>query len=406
MADAGIYIKSNGALVPAATVPGARGSQGLKGDPGNQGLKGDPGGLVNEVAIPATNNLNTYMTPGTYLNTSANATTAGTNTPGVTPVAGHLTVIGYSGQYVEQIYTVLNGDVTYIRTTQNSGTNWTTWKQAGSVTEALLDGVDLDTMTTGGVYFRGSSAGATAALHYPADGWAGYLEVITRDPSYILQRATAIISALPLGATTGRNVWYRTRYGATWGPWVRATSQGDVGAGDLTGTGSPEGVLTAPVGTYYTDTAGTNGAWRWLKKSGTGNTGWDCSIGDTGWRAFTYHNSAGVVTGVPYPTGMTPNAGVAGGLYVRRVGNRVQWQMTNVTVASGATCQVVLPAGFTCAQIGSGMVETLTVWSGPTILLRSTGQYLWMTASANTNIGAYATGIDFTTDAAWPLTLP
>ena len=46
----------------------------------------------------------------------------------------------------------------------------------------------------------------------------------------------------------------------------------------------PNGVVTAPPGTYYTDTAGTNGAWRWLKKFGTGNTGWECIVGDTGWR--------------------------------------------------------------------------------------------------------------------------
>lgn len=53
---------------------------------------------------------------------------------------------------------------------------------------------------------------------------------------------------------------------------------------ELRGTGMPNGVVTADPGTYYTDTAGTNGAWRWLKKSGTGNTGWTVIHGDTGWR--------------------------------------------------------------------------------------------------------------------------
>ena len=46
----------------------------------------------------------------------------------------------------------------------------------------------------------------------------------------------------------------------------------------------PNGVVDAPPGTYYTDTAGTNGAWRWIKTSGTGNTGWTVIFGDTGWR--------------------------------------------------------------------------------------------------------------------------
>ena len=52
----------------------------------------------------------------------------------------------------------------------------------------------------------------------------------------------------------------------------------------LTGTGMPNGVVTAPVGTEYTDTAGTNGAHKWLKASGTGNTGWIVTFGDTGVR--------------------------------------------------------------------------------------------------------------------------
>lgn len=56
---------------------------------------------------------------------------------------------------------------------------------------------------------------------------------------------------------------------------------------ELRGTGMPNGVVTAAPGTYYTDTAGTNGAWRWLKKSGTGKTGWVCVEGDTGPRNVT-----------------------------------------------------------------------------------------------------------------------
>ena len=59
------------------------------------------------------------------------------------------------------------------------------------------------------------------------------------------------------------------------------------GTADLSGTGMPNGVVTASPGTYYTDTAGTNGAWRWLKKSGSGNTGWVVEHGDTGWRDIT-----------------------------------------------------------------------------------------------------------------------
>lgn len=48
-----------------------------------------------------------------------------------------------------------------------------------------------------------------------------------------------------------------------------------------TGTGSPEGQISAPVGSVYTDTAATNGSVRWIKASGTGATGWRDYYGDT-----------------------------------------------------------------------------------------------------------------------------
>lgn len=55
----------------------------------------------------------------------------------------------------------------------------------------------------------------------------------------------------------------------------------------IEGTGSPVGVVSAPVGTLYRDTAGTNGAVLWVKQAGTGNTGWRVVQGDTGWRNVT-----------------------------------------------------------------------------------------------------------------------
>ena len=57
--------------------------------------------------------------------------------------------------------------------------------------------------------------------------------------------------------------------------------------GSFMGTGSPEGKITAPVGSVYTDTAATNGAIRWIKTRGTGSTGWRVEYGDTDWRNIT-----------------------------------------------------------------------------------------------------------------------
>ena len=54
---------------------------------------------------------------------------------------------------------------------------------------------------------------------------------------------------------------------------------------EIRGTGMPEGNVKASVGTYYTDTAATNGAIRWIKASGSDKTGWKVVYGDTGWRS-------------------------------------------------------------------------------------------------------------------------
>ena len=55
---------------------------------------------------------------------------------------------------------------------------------------------------------------------------------------------------------------------------------------EIHGTGMPNGRVTAPIGTTYVDTAVTNGALKWIKESGNGDTGWKVLIGDTGWRTL------------------------------------------------------------------------------------------------------------------------
>lgn len=78
---------------------------------------------------------------------------------------------------------------------------------------------------------------------------------------------------------------------------------------EIHGRGMPNGVVTAPVGTTYVDEAVTNGALKWIKKTGTGNTGWEVLIGDTGWKII-------------------PSVSKLGGSYVkiRRVNNVVSYQ--------------------------------------------------------------------------------
>ena len=62
---------------------------------------------------------------------------------------------------------------------------------------------------------------------------------------------------------------------------------------EMNGTGMPNGKVTAPVGTTYVDTAATNGALKWIKRTGTDNQGWEVLTGDTGWRTLTIASKLG-----------------------------------------------------------------------------------------------------------------
>ena len=68
---------------------------------------------------------------------------------------------------------------------------------------------------------------------------------------------------------------------------------GKVSEYEIHGTGMPNGKVVAPIGTTYVDTSVTNGALKWIKQSGNGNTGWKVLIGDTGWRTLNSVSRAG-----------------------------------------------------------------------------------------------------------------
>lgn len=62
---------------------------------------------------------------------------------------------------------------------------------------------------------------------------------------------------------------------------------------EIHGTGMPNGVVTAEIGTTYVDTNNTNGALKWIKTTDGGNTGWKVFTGDTGWRTLPLVNKRG-----------------------------------------------------------------------------------------------------------------
>nr|DAT16269.1 MAG TPA: BclA protein [Caudoviricetes sp.] len=70
-------------------------------------------------------------------------------------------------------------------------------------------------------------------------------------------------------------------------------SNNQVNQYEIHGTGMPNRKVTAPVGTTYVDTAATNGALKWIKRTGNGNEGWEVLTGDTGWRTLNIVSKLG-----------------------------------------------------------------------------------------------------------------
>lgn len=137
------------------------------------------------------------------------------------------------------------------------------------------------------------------------------------------------------------------------GPVGPQGSAGQPTAFELRGTGMPEGKVTASPGTYYTDTVGTNGAWRWIKKSGTGTTGWDVINADTGWRSMTLLN------------GWTAGSGC----YFRRVGQQVFAQGRVNGTSATSNVFATIPVGFgvqggSFSMPGPVSAGTLTIRAG------------------------------------------
>lgn len=167
----------------------------------------------------------------------------------------------------------------------------------------------------------------------------------------------------------------------------------------LHGTGSPEGVLAAPVGTEYVDDQATNGAVTWVKASGSGVTGWRVVYGDTGWRTLTPAN------------GWT----TASAIKVRRVGS-VCYLVANSLSGSAATSDSVtapLPVGFRVTNQPSSVRTPVSL--GATNGLDTTRTAVVDITTLTLRIwGAAYTGVvnssvappPWVTDDTWPTTLP
>lgn len=160
------------------------------------------------------------------------------------------------------------------------------------------------------------------------------------------------------------------------------------------GTGSPDGKVAASVGAAYVDEAATSGAIRWIKTSGTGNTGWQVEWGDTGWRLLPNRNEE-----------------QSGQIYIRRVMNTCFIRVSSyLDPGNYARHMATIPSGFRPAGEFYGLIVSSSASSTNSII----GSYALNTLSWTRDInGGYARPdtpqsgeITYSTTEPWPTILP
>lgn len=254
-----------------------------------------------------------------------------------------------------------------------------------------------------------ASKPVSAAQQAALDGKANF----PNSNSHVPQRdVNGNQSSLPYtsGAFTANTLVQRTGSGAIFvGPSsnnAHAAQQGYVDAADalrlqisdprtpIRGTGFPNGVVIAPVGSIYIDTAATNGAISWIKASGTGNTGWVVEYGDTGWRNIT--------STAQFGWGAVE-------IRVRRVNENVYWGFEALSAAAMTNIQfMTAPVGFGFSGSTYADRQFLTTAASPAQVWRVTmiNSGAMQVQGSTTSVALLYGSLVSTTTVAWPTTLP
>lgn len=161
----------------------------------------------------------------------------------------------------------------------------------------------------------------------------------------------------------------------------------------LTGLGFPNGVVSASVGSIYIDTNVSNGASSWIKKSGTGNTGWQVLEGDTEWREVE---------------SLLINGYTANSVKLRRVNNQVRIAFEALR-GSAATSDNVLrpPSGFRQNGLNYSRSYLTTATNPATVFRALVGNNGNLSLMGGPGLASALYGdITWLTSDNWPTTLP
>jgi len=126
-------------------------------------------------------------------------------------------------------------------------------------TAKILINGDLNNLENGFYY-------ANAVTNLPENFTHGYVICVSIAGSLKFQIFVNGLST----SLYNTKVYKRVCYDGVWNSWVSLIDTTDI----TSGTGSPEGVVTAPIGTLYRNRNGGANTTLYVKQSGTGNVGW------------------------------------------------------------------------------------------------------------------------------------
>lgn len=119
---------------------------------------------------------------------------------------------------------------------------------------------DLNNFTTNGIYYFTNS---TSQLNTPPNvNMRYFILTVEVGVSGYLKQTIKSVEDINL-----RSFERSMRVGSTWSEWKEINTS-------FLGVGSPEGIVTAPVGSFYINTNGGVSTTLYIKTAGTGNTGW------------------------------------------------------------------------------------------------------------------------------------
>ncbi|MGZ0067847.1 pyocin knob domain-containing protein [Microbacterium arborescens] len=234
---------------------------------------------------------------------------------------------------------------------------------AGQFVGASIGTVDLNTITTPGIYRQSMGVETTLARNYPRTDAAGTLEVLSDGPTGgVVQRY--IVRGGP-DAVAARGFYIRRYQGGVWSPWRFFASQ------------------------RVDQTAG-RAIYTWDDLNGREQL----IYGDTGWRDVSalLMNGAGATT-----------------FLIRRIGFTVYARISSLQLPSTAVGDTVLtlPIGFGCIETYGLLRESVATGGGFGFALGGGIRlYANVSGGANNTTHRFTGVLQAITDQAWPTALP